>query len=214
MNVDDAVVAVLLCRQSPTRQDRPLDRPVGPLGQVAQDVELLRGERRVLTAGQDPARVELDDDVGERDRSGLARGLLAEADLDSRDQLLEKVGLGHVIGGAEIEALESRGQIALGRQDDHREVGALADLAQHVEAVHLGEHQIQDDAAGLEVDQALAHAGAGRHQLDQPTLFPEATDQVSGDGGIVLDHQHPQRGLSHVRPPLPMPAPRRLGSPG
>jgi hypothetical protein len=67
-----------------------------------------------------------------------------------RLQLLQRERLGHVVVGAQVQALDALLD-AVGRgEDQHRHAAAApAQLAQHLEAVHLGQAQVQDQQVEL-----------------------------------------------------------------
>ena len=59
-------------------------------------------------------------------------------------------GLRDVVVGAELQAEHLVGLLAAGGEDQHRHVGVdLAQAAQHLEAVHAGQHDVEQDQVGL-----------------------------------------------------------------
>ncbi len=128
-------------------------------------------------------------------RPGLAaRAAAPEQRVDPGEQLLQPERLHHVVVRAELEARDLVALLALGGEDEDREVGVLgADLAHHVEPAETGQHHVDEHEVWLlgpgEREARLAvHGGA-----DDVPLHPEVQLQPTEDGGVVLDHQDPLR---------------------
>ena len=69
----------------------------------------------------------------------------AEYRLHARDELTRAERLRHVIVGAELEA-EDAVDLAVARgQHDDRDLAGRAQTAADLEAVHSGEHHVEDD---------------------------------------------------------------------
>ncbi len=64
---------------------------------------------------------------------------------DARQQLPQRERLDHVVVGAELQPVDQVLLLAASGQNQHRDGGLTAQLAQHLEPVHAGKHQIEDD---------------------------------------------------------------------
>ena len=120
-------------------------------------------------------------------------GLLAapERRTDPRDQLGRREGLDDVVGRARIERLGDGLFAAVGGDEDDRQVGEVRDLGHQLDAVDLGQHQVeQDQPRPLGADdawQVLQHAGQERG--------------VTGLGERVADEAQRPRVVVHDQDP-------------
>ena len=92
------------------------------------------------------ATLEVDLDVveGQDPRSGRdARGSAQDGPHAGR-QLVGVEGLGHVVVGAQVQALGLVRRGALGRQEDDRDGAPLAQLAHDLDAVEVEHHDVQE----------------------------------------------------------------------
>ncbi len=124
-------------------------------------------------------------------------GRAAQQRADARKHLLEMEGLGDVVVGAGVEALDLVAPTIARGEDQHRHGAAgAAPRLQHRNAVHLGQADIEDHRV---VGLALAE--------EMPLLAVEgAVDDVAGVGqrrrqlpveiGIVLDDEEPHQFFS------------------
>lgn len=100
---------------------------------------------------------------------GAEARLAAEHGLDAGQQLGQPEGLGHVVLGAELEAHDLVHLGAAGAEHHHGgEMARLAQVAEDLEAVELGEHHVEDDQ--------VKRLGAGEGQ----TVLA-----VGGEGHVV-----------------------------
>ena len=97
----------------------------------------------------------------------------AQVRFHPRHQFARAEGLGHVIVAADFEAQDAVHFIGAGRQEQHgraRQNGGLADLAAQLEAVGIGQHDVQQDQVGLPVFQLFQRSLVAREDLGQVTL--------------------------------------------
>ena len=158
----------------------------------------------VISAGrparEDRPRAHVDLDVPEAHgarRLGFARGggdedgRAAQGGADAGQELGEAERLGDVVLGAELEPRHLVHLAAPRRQDDDGHHPPLASKRlEHLEAVHLGEHHVEDDEIGSvgprEVEAPLAVLGH-----EDPVPLPLEIDaKTQGDAGVVLHDEH------------------------
>src|SRR6185436_5029070 len=163
--------------------------------QVAQDLELGRGQRDAPVASNDPPPVEVDEQVAvaddpTADRIGEVAISSAEHGPDPAQQLAQAEGLGHVVVGAELEADDLVDLlVARGEHQDRRLHARGAQAAKHLEAVHprqpdVEQHQVRRTFRG-DVQALLAGAGEG-HLV---AFLLERVLDAPSDGVLVLDDQ-------------------------
>ena len=118
---------------------------------------------------------------------------------DAREQLVERERLRHVVGGAELEALELRAQVAARGEDHDRQLRPLTvQLVEHSEPVHPREEQVEDDE--------IPFSGARERETVRPVvgrddsvpLRLEAAPNERLNARLVLDQQDPHRSPSRL----------------
>ncbi len=98
--------------------------------------------------------------------------------------------LGHEAVGAELARAAPVEIVGLGREHDDLHVGELgtpAQLARELEAVHLGHHDVGDDAVGARHRDLLERLQARRRSLDLMAGILERLRQHRQDVGIIVD---------------------------
>src|SRR5665647_2023900 len=131
-------------------------------------VDLVAGERRLVGT-----KVELELAVLQHQR-GFRPRLAPQPPAYASDELLEAERLGDVVVGAVLEALHGVGDRGTGRQHDDRDPTSLCAYAtQHLEAVHVG----QADVNGFEVLRRVRAQGS-RFPVIMLTARSSVTDTV------------------------------------
>src|SRR5262245_41378355 len=149
--------------------DHPLTHP-GPAG---DQVELELADR------------ELDRVVGGRPQAGP----------EPCRELVDRERLRDVVACPHVQASDSFLHVATRGQDHHRDPRpSLADGAQDVQPVDVGESEIQHDHAHV-VGHRVRHLAAGRHATDLEAPGAQALLDERGDAVLVLDEQNRQRGI-------------------
>ena len=142
------------------------------LHEVFEQFEFLEREEHAFAAHGDLMLANLHGDVAAHQRdvvvdhtAGLDRALIAPQDrADAREQLAERVGLGHVIVRADLQTDDFVDLGAFGGEHDDRHAALLADAPAQGRAVDARQHQVEQhqvDAALGEQLQALLTAGCG-----------------------------------------------------
>ena len=116
--------------------------------------------------------------------------LAAQHSLDAGHQLAHAERLGHVVVRPDLQTDDLVDLVCFGRQHQDRHVHLLAQHAAHLDPVHAGEHQVQDQQIGL-----LAAGGSNAFLAvaDRDHFVPLACQIVSEGflkSRLVLDHQH------------------------
>ena len=113
----------------------------------------------------------------------------AENRLDAGDQFLRRERLDHVIVGPHLQAADPVVLAAAGGQEDDRPGRvAAAQFGQHLEAVALGEHDIEQDqidAVGGRFAKPRRAVGRLGHLV---AAQPERIRQAAANGGFILNH--------------------------
>ena len=122
--------------------------------------------------------------------AGVAGWLDAAQDgLDADHQLGRAEGLGQVVVGALLEADDALGQGAARGQHQHRHVAIGAEQAHDLEAVDLGQHQVEHDEGrvlGTRLAQGLAAVVGGD---DAEALAFEVGAHEGHDLAVVVDDE-------------------------
>ena len=127
---------------------------------------------------------------------GMALGA-ADDRLDAGDQLAPVERLGQEVVGAEAQALDLVVELAEAREDqDRRAHPRGAQPAQHLVAVDVRQHQIEDDDVVVvelaDLQPVLAEIG----RVDDEVFLAQHHFDAGGRCGIVLDQQN-----THRKPP-------------
>src|SRR5579884_1283200 len=172
--------------------------------QLPEQVELLRRELDfpVAHVGLVPARV--DAQVAVDDHLGLVcvalRRGAAQDRLDPRDQLAWIERLRQVVEGADLEPDDLVDVLVAGGQHQDREVGRLPNPLADLDAVDVGEHQVEHDERRL-LDRDLGEGVlAGRRRLHRVPRVLQVERDERGDRALVLDDEDRRGGRRHQRP--------------
>ena len=155
-------------------------------------------EQRELVARQRPdlaveahlARAAVDLQPAEAQQVGLGRTWPTPQDgSQAGKQLARLEGLGQIVVGPQLETDDAVHGVSARGQHQDRHVAARADLAAHIEPVHVGQHQVEDDrvegVARLQGEPGRAGPGA----LDAKSRPAEIVADHLGKAGVVLDQQ-------------------------
>ena len=112
-----------------------------------------------------------------------------------QEHFLVLEGLRDVVEGAEAHRLDGALDRGVGRHDHDDGVGiAPQDVAQHVEARPVGQHQVeQDDVVGLGLEQGHG-LGGGRRRGDLVALPRQQGAEDVADDLLVVDDEDPHEG--------------------
>ncbi len=143
-------------------------------------------------------------DAQPRRRRGGARA--PQHRTDPRQQLAGVEGLGEVVVRADFEANDLVDIFALGGEHDDGQARPLrrrADLAAHVETVHAGQHQVEQDDVGTALSERHEAARPVARGRDVDLVLAEVLRQEGAQAGVVVDEEggRPMRHTSTVSLP-------------
>ena len=160
-------------------------------GEGGEEVELARAQVELALADGglpptrvDPQRAHLHGPAAARHDVGPPQDRL-----DPGDERPRVERLGHVVVGAELEADDRVDVVVAGGEHEDRRVAAPPELAADLEAVDLGEHQVEDDevglVAGVQRESLLAVRGAD----DRVALLLQVQAKEVDDVALVVDDE-------------------------
>ena len=115
------------------------------------------------------------------------RGRAACDRSDARDELAQPERLDEVVVRAELEPDDSVDLFASRRDDDDRDRRARPQLAADLEAVHVGQPEVEQDDVRLVGGERLL---PGRRAHDLEAFAPQALRERDRNRVVVLDEQH------------------------
>jgi hypothetical protein len=137
--------------------------------------------------------------AGSRRRPGLQGcverlgGAAAQQRPHARHQFGRREGLGEVVVGADVQALDLVGFLRARRQHDDRQgLGArvLTPARQQADAGVAGQHPVQHDQVGQLGQQRGLRVGPRDGNARFVPLMAQVQRDQFGDRGLVLDNQH------------------------
>ena len=110
--------------------------------------------------------------------------------LHAGDELGRRERLGHVVVGAELEPEHAVDLAVAGGEEDHRDGRRLAEPAAHLEAVDVGETDVEHDEAGpvRRRPPRTPSSPVAAFTTRKPSRREVELDQV-GDVGLVVDDE-------------------------
>ena len=110
---------------------------------------------------------------------------------EAREELVHPERLGDVVVGALVEGVDLGGLLVTGRQHDHRDARPRTEPAEHVDAVHPGEAEVEDDDVGVVLCRGGQPFLAGGRHVHLVAVGPEADGQGPREADLVVDHEEP-----------------------
>jgi hypothetical protein len=121
-------------------------------------------------------------------------GLTWDEGPEAGEELAEREGLGQVVIGAAVETGDPiLHRVPCGEHEDGRPAAAVADPAADLEAVHVRQHDVQDDHVVGVLGRGPDRVGASRRDVDGVGLLLEPALEEAGHLQLVLDDQDPHR---------------------
>src|SRR4051795_7058626 len=162
--------------------------------QLPEEVELLRRELDLLAGDEHLPPPDVDLEVPVPDLLRLHLSPLRDASpqdrLDAGDELTRVEGLRQIVVGADLEPDDLVDVLVTRGQHQDRDVGALADPPADLEPVHVRQHQVEHDQAGLLLGDLLERLLAGPDRADPVARVLQVERDEGRDRGLVLDDQN------------------------
>ncbi|GMA38980.1 hypothetical protein GCM10025883_10250 [Mobilicoccus caccae] len=146
---------------------------------------------------------DVDGEVADGEAFGCGVFAAAESGTDARDEFLGFEGFADVVVGAGFEADDDvDGVGACGEHDDGH--GALAAEAfAHVDAVHAGEHHVEEDEVGAGLSEDSEDFGSVGDVVDVEAFVAQDDTEHLREGQVVVDDEY---ACLHESPPPDVPA--------
>ena len=132
--------------------------------------------------------------VPQHQRRGAARRPAPHQRAHPGEQLLALERLDEIVVGAGVESLDTIVEIGPGREDQDRDVVVLAQSAKHLDAVELGQPEVEDHQVRHELGRRNERLVAVARAADLVSLLAQRAAQDVGDLLVVLDDEDPPRG--------------------
>ena len=116
--------------------------------------------------------------------------------MDPGDDLGEGERLGDVVVAAHREPLDLVRRVVPGREEEDRDVDAVAQPLGDRDPVEVGEHDVQDDEVGPEVLDPGQRVPPVRGGRDLEALVAERGGHRVGDRRLVVHDEHPSRPMA------------------
>ncbi len=161
-----------------------------------EQVELLGGERHGHAVGGHGVAPLVEHDAPEREAVRLGRlpacGRLGAAEQrpHAGQQLHHAERLGQVVVGAQVEPVGLVELVALGREHHDGDVpcGRLApQAAQHREAVHIGQHDVEEHEVGNGLGAGVEELSRRREALRADARLGEGVERELEDARVILE---------------------------
>ena len=140
-----------------------------------------------------PPRRAVDDEPAEAQRLAsrgpAAGGAAAQDGAQAGQQLARVEGLGQVVVGADFEAHDAVGLLAPCRQHQDRHVGAGANRPAELEAVAIGQHEVQDHRVVAALKGGRETGLGALPMLEGQAGAAEIGRDHLGERAVILDHQ-------------------------
>ena len=121
------------------------------------------------------------------DDGGAAAGAAARQGAHSCLQFRQGERLGHIIIGTQVEAIHALFDGIGGRQDQHgQQRGARAQAAQHFQAGHLGQAQVEDQQVEFLGGQGRIGLLARLDVVDRITGLAQRAGQAIGQHAVIF----------------------------
>src|SRR5437868_3016218 len=159
--------------------------------EVLEQLELALGQLDGSIRADDLMGVGVEPQVADDQRRGAPRRPAAQQRAQPGEQLLAFERLDDVVVGARVQALDPLLEpVAGGEHEDADVVLALAQLLGDLDAVELGQPEIQQDHVGQEGMRLIQRIHAVAREAHVVALHPQRTLERERDLVVVLDHEH------------------------
>src|SRR5882672_7243141 len=177
-----------------------------PLVQQAHELDLVERQRVRLALAHELVALRIDDGGPDvdlvRGRGHPGAALQAPEDrADAGHELAHGEGLRDVVVGAHLEPADLVALLRARRQhDDGHERAAGPDLLAHGEAVHVGQHEVEEHEIGAALARELDAVAAQPRRDDVEALELERVAQPAHEVRLVLDDEDAAASRRQRRP--------------
>ncbi len=161
----------------------------GVARQRAKQLVLVGGEGLALAIHRHLAGGQVDHQAAALETRRLAGLGPPQHRADARQELARIEGLGEIVVGAQLQPDDLVGVVAARRHHDHRRAPALADLAREREAVHAGQHQVDQEDVEARSAQGLQRLGGIACHHRRHAVLPQELSEQRGELAVVFDEQ-------------------------
>ena len=106
-------------------------------------------------------------------------------------------GLGEEVVGAALEALDAVGVVAAGGEHDDGEVGFLADEAEELAAIGIGEGDVEQEQGVAAGERGAQSGRTGVGGFQEEAVHQQQAFQAVCECGVVIDEQDCRQGVRH-----------------
>jgi hypothetical protein len=197
VNVDRAVKCLGRLAAQDVHELLARQHAPGAFGQRKQQVELVRGQCARLAVDAHQPRAAVDGEPAEAQLvAGRLRAAPAQQGAHAGQQFARLERLRQVIVGADLQPDDAVERVALGGKHQDRQCGqrvvAGADAPAHLQAIGIGQHQVEDQqlrAAGVEPAQSALRVG---RRFDFDAVVGQVVADHRRETDVVVDHQQPR----------------------
>ena len=203
VDVEVVLVGAFLAAPDALEEHAVGEDAVGVHDEGLEELVLGGGEVDGLAGASDLAALEVDGEVaGAEDGLGAGGGAggVAEGDADAGDELVHAEGLGEVVIGAEGEGLDLGGFGVSGGEDNDGGGANLADAADDLDAVEVGEAKVEEDDVGGALAEGIEGVAGGAGDLDVVAVAGEAAAEGLDNLGVVFDDEDAGAFRRHALP--------------
>ena len=161
---------------------------------AASKIELVAGEGLFLAVDAHGSRLAVDGETAEAQRRiGGGGATAAENGANARLQLARTEGFGQIVVGADLQSDDAIHLLAARGQHQDRRLGARADRAADLEAVDVGQHDVEDDGVERRAVERGEPVATGEAALDDEAGGGQVVRDHGGQPRVVVDDEKPLR---------------------
>jgi hypothetical protein len=175
------------------------EQPAPVCHQRAQQVELDRGQVDLFPVAADGVRGDVElEPVDSQHRFVACGSRSAQRRLQPRHELTRAERLGHVVVGAGLESAHLLLLLTDRRQDEDRHRRPLAQVASDLDAVAVGQHQVEDRGVRRAHGGGVERLRGGGRRDDLEAGLAQHDAQGAQDLRLVVADEHAGAGLAHA----------------
>ena len=142
--------------------------------EILHELKLSIGKMLLPRRTRKRAGSAIETNVADREGGRVNRSRAARHGANAREQLFCRKGFGEVIVGAGVEALDFIRHFTFCRQHNDRQPNpALTRLAQHLDTIHTGHHDVENRGIECLVPKMIKSSQAIMHCIDLIAAMPQ-----------------------------------------